>query len=41
MIALLPERVAAIIEFIPSKRSPKGGFWVHPFALEDMPFNSP
>jgi transcriptional regulator with XRE-family HTH domain len=41
MIAPLPERVAAIIEFIPSKRGPEGGFWVHPFALEDMPFNRP
>jgi hypothetical protein len=41
MIAPLPERIAAIIEFTPSKRGPEGGFWVHPVALEDMPFNHP
>jgi len=39
MAAPLRERTAAIIEFAPSKRGAEGGFWVHPVAMEDMPFN--
>jgi transcriptional regulator with XRE-family HTH domain len=41
MIAPLPEGIAALIEFAPSKRGPEGGFWVHLMGLEDMPFNQP
>jgi hypothetical protein len=41
MLAPLPERIAALIEFAPSKRGPEDGFWVHPITLEDMPFNRP
>jgi transcriptional regulator with XRE-family HTH domain len=41
MIAPLQERIAAIIEFAPSRRGPEGGFTVHLVGLEDMPFNQP
>jgi|SRR5215469_5038173 len=41
MVAPLPDRIAAIIEFAPSRRGPEGGFWVHPVGFEDMPFNQP
>jgi transcriptional regulator with XRE-family HTH domain len=41
MIAPLPERLAALIEFAPSKRGAQGGFWVHVVGLQDMPFNQP
>jgi transcriptional regulator with XRE-family HTH domain len=39
MIAPLPERIAALIEFVPSKRGPEGGFWVHLVGFEDKRFN--
>jgi hypothetical protein len=39
MVAPLPERIAALIEFAPSRRGPEGGFRVHLVGLEDMPFN--
>jgi transcriptional regulator with XRE-family HTH domain len=41
MIAPLPERIAALIEFAPSKKGPEGGFWVHLIGPEGMPFNGP
>jgi transcriptional regulator with XRE-family HTH domain len=41
MVAPLPERIAAIIEFARSRRGPEGGFKVHLVGLEDMPFNEP
>jgi hypothetical protein len=41
IVAPLPERIAALIEFAPSRRGSEGGFWVHPVTLEDMPFNRP
>jgi DNA-binding XRE family transcriptional regulator len=41
MVAPLPERIAALIEFAPSKRGVEGGFRVHLVGLEDMPFNRP
>jgi transcriptional regulator with XRE-family HTH domain len=40
MVAPLPERIAALIEFAPSKKGPEGGFWVHLIGLEDMPFSA-
>jgi hypothetical protein len=39
MIAPLPERIAGIVEFAPSKRGAEDGFRVHLVALEDMPLN--
>ena len=36
MIAPLPDRSAALIEFPPSKRGAEGGFWVHLVRLKDM-----
>ena len=41
MIAPLPDRLAALIEFTPSIRGAKDGFRVHPVHLQDMPFNRP
>jgi transcriptional regulator with XRE-family HTH domain len=36
MIAPLPDRLAALIEFVPSKRGAESGFWVRPVRLKDM-----
>ncbi len=36
MIAPLPDRLAAITEFAPSRRGPQGGFWVRLVLLNDM-----
>jgi len=41
MIAPLPDRLAALIEFAPSRRGTEDGFRVHPIHLQDMPFNRP
>jgi transcriptional regulator with XRE-family HTH domain len=41
MVAPLPDRVAALIEFAPSRRGPEGGFSVRLVGMEDMPFNRP
>ncbi len=41
MIAPLPERIAALIEFSPSKRGRAEGFRVNLVRLQDMPFNRP
>ena len=41
LLAPLPERIAALIEFAPSKRGPEGGFWVRPVTLAEMRFNRP
>jgi transcriptional regulator with XRE-family HTH domain len=41
MIAPLPERIAALIEFAPSKHGAEDGFRVHLVGMEDMPFNRP
>jgi transcriptional regulator with XRE-family HTH domain len=37
MIAPLPDRLAALIEFAPSKRGAGTGFWVRLIRLKDMP----
>jgi len=36
MIAPLPDRLAALIEFAPSKRGAESGFWVRPVQLKDV-----
>ncbi len=36
MIAPLPDRLAAILEFTPSKRGAEGGFWVRLVRLKDV-----
>jgi transcriptional regulator with XRE-family HTH domain len=36
MIAPLPDRLAALIEFAPSKRGAEGGFWVRLVRLKDV-----
>jgi hypothetical protein len=41
MAAPLPERIAAIIEFAPSRRGSEEGFKVNLVGLEDMPFGQP
>jgi hypothetical protein len=41
MIAPLPVRIAALIEFAPLKRGAEDGFRVHLVGMEDMPFNRP
>jgi hypothetical protein len=41
MLAPLPERIAALIEFAPSRHGHEGGFWVRPVTLAEMPFNRP
>jgi transcriptional regulator with XRE-family HTH domain len=41
IIAPLPDRAAALIEFTPSKRGPDDSFRVHLVGLQDMPFNQP
>jgi transcriptional regulator with XRE-family HTH domain len=41
MIAPLPDRLAALIEFTPSKRGAAEGFRVHLVRLQDMPFHKP
>jgi hypothetical protein len=41
ILAPLPERIAALIEFAPSKRGTEDGFWLRPVTLADMPFNRP
>jgi hypothetical protein len=40
-IAPLPDRLAALIEFTPSKRGTEDGFWLHPVRLNDMAGISP
>ena len=41
MIAPLPDRLAALIEFAPSRRGAEDGFRVNLVRLQDMPFNRP
>jgi transcriptional regulator with XRE-family HTH domain len=41
VIAPLPERIAALIEFTPSKRGAEDGFRVHLVGTEEMPFSRP